>query len=29
MRDYGKIAPQFWTDHLGQSWKFPKVMSNG
>jgi 5-methylcytosine-specific restriction endonuclease McrA len=26
MRDYAKIAPQFWTDHLGREWKEPTIV---
>lgn len=25
MRDYGKISPQFWTDHHGTIWKVPTI----
>lgn len=25
MRDYGKVAPQFWTDHQGHQWKVPTI----
>lgn len=25
MRDYAKIGPGFWTDHLGRVWKVPQV----
>lgn len=26
MRDYAKVAPQFWTDHKGQQWKEPQII---
>jgi len=25
VRDYGKIAPSFWTDHNGKLWKIPQI----
>ena len=25
MRDYGKVSPQFWTDHLGRQWIEPQI----
>ena len=25
MRDYAKVAPKFWTDHLGQQWLEPQI----
>lgn len=26
MRDYAKVAPQFWTDHKGQQWIEPQIL---
>jgi 5-methylcytosine-specific restriction endonuclease McrA len=26
MRDYAKLAPTFWTDHLGRQWKVPQII---
>lgn len=26
MRDYAKLSPTFWTDHLGQRWKVPQII---
>jgi hypothetical protein len=26
MRDYGKVAPKFWTDELGQVWQEPMII---
>lgn len=25
MRDYGKVSPQFWVDHLGRQWPEPQI----
>ena len=25
-RDYGKVLPEFWTDHNGKSWKVPTIL---
>lgn len=25
MRDYGKVSPQFWTDHNGKVWIEPQI----
>lgn len=25
MREYAKLAPTFWTDHRGQTWKVPEI----
>jgi 5-methylcytosine-specific restriction endonuclease McrA len=26
MRDYSKVAPTFWTDHFGNTWRTPQIL---
>ena len=26
MRDYAKVSPHFWTDHLGRQWIVPQIL---